>query len=198
MVENAAWWFEPGCLSSLKAQCLSLNLLLQHSNFRMLKSALGRFPYQTKQVRHPSCLIHERPKTVKLHHCSPGSAFYCHLQHNWLWLSLLSEQGYLFYHTPSQNASYLLSPEDTSLLNIGKTAGTCSEGRACAAWPGVGAGAFGQHHGLELCSYLLTYSGCVFQLSPIPVIFSNIIKIPPCSWSCGKYFLGYHDPWFLV
>lgn len=32
---------------------------------------------------------------MKLHHRSPGSAFYCHLQHNWLWLSLLSEQGCL-------------------------------------------------------------------------------------------------------
>lgn len=130
--------------------CLSPNVLLQHSSFGRLKSALGRFPYQTKQVKQPSYLIHKRPKTVKLYHHSPGSAFYCHLQHNRLWFSPLSEQGCLCDWLPSQNTSYLLSSEDTSLLNINKTTGTCSERRVCAAWPGVGAEAFGQHHGSEL------------------------------------------------
>lgn len=157
LFNSSEWWWKiiPVVWAQLSLQfksplCLSLNLLLQHSSFGMLKSALGRFPYQTKQVKQPSYFIHKRPKTVKLCHCSPGSAFYCHLQPHWLWLSLLSEQGCLHDCSPSQNTSYELSPEDTILLNIGKTARMCSEGRACAAWPGVGTGAFGQHQGSEL------------------------------------------------
>lgn len=116
--------------------CLSPNLLLQYSSLGMLKSTLGRFLYQTKQVKQPSCLIHKRPKTVKLHHRSPASAFYCHLQHNWLWLSLLSEQGCLYDCSLSQNTLYLLSPEDTSLLNTGKTAGMWCGGLSCLTWSG--------------------------------------------------------------
>jgi len=76
--------------------CLSLNLLSHHSSFGRSKSTLGRFPCQAKQVKQPSCcLMYERPKTVKLHHRGPGSAFSYHVQHNWPWLSLLSDQDCL-------------------------------------------------------------------------------------------------------
>lgn len=76
--------------------CLSPNFLSHHSNIGRSKSTLGRFPYQPEQVKQPSCcLIRKGRKTVKLHHRGPGSAFSYHMQHNWLWLSLLSDRGCL-------------------------------------------------------------------------------------------------------
>lgn len=75
--------------------CLSLKLHLHNSSFGRSKNTFRKFPYQVEQVRHSCCLMCKRPKTWKLHHRIPGSAFSYNGQHNWLWLSLRSDQHLL-------------------------------------------------------------------------------------------------------
>lgn len=63
-----------------------------------------------QEVKQPSYLTHKRPKTMKLYHCSPGSAFYCHLQHNWLWFPhFQSRVACMIAHHPKIH--YICSPQ---------------------------------------------------------------------------------------
>lgn len=88
--------------------CLPLDLLSHHSSFGRLKSMFWRSLCQAEEVKQPSCCLrHKRPKTTKLHHRAPSPAFSCHVQHNWICLSLISERGFLNDCPPSQKLSHL-------------------------------------------------------------------------------------------